>query len=169
MAVTNMPAVSIDNTIFFQIINFIILVYMFNRYLKAPLAKILTERKNKIVNDLEQAESSKKSAETMKTEMEETLKKARFEANEIIAQAERKAQDRYDALIKEGHVHRDKIISAAEHETIRMREELKKELTVSLRETAAMMAMEVLNKKMDDNTKNSLLDDFIDEVGEVKW
>ena len=169
MAVTNMPAVSIDINMFWQIINFIILIYMFNRYLKAPLAKILTERKNKIVNDLEQAESSKKSAETMKAEMEEILKKARFEANEIIAQAERKAQDRYDALIKEGHIHRDKIINAAENETIRMREELKKELTVSLRETAAMMAMEVLNKKMDDNTKNSLLDDFIDEVGEVKW
>ncbi|MGL4253217.1 MAG: F0F1 ATP synthase subunit B [Fusobacteriaceae bacterium] len=169
MVQTNMPAVSIDINMFWQIINFIVLMFMFNKYLKAPLAKILTDRKNTIVNDLEQAQEAKKSAETLKKEMEEVLKKSRIEANELIANAERKAQERYEALVKEGHSHRDKIIKSAELETVKMRDDLKKELTQSLRETAALMAMEVLNKKMDETEKNSLLDEFIDEVGEVKW
>lgn len=169
LAQTNMPAVSIDINMFWQIINFIILVFMFNKYLKAPLAKILTDRKNTIVNDLEQAQEAKKSAETLKKETEETLKKARTEANEMIATAERKAQERYDALVKEGHDHREKTIRSAEVETVKMREDLKKELTQSLRETAALMAMEILNKKMNETEKNSLVDEFIDEVGEVKW
>ncbi|MGL4980323.1 MAG: F0F1 ATP synthase subunit B [Fusobacteriaceae bacterium] len=169
MVQTNMPAVSIDVNMFWQIINFIILVFMFNKYLKAPLAKILTDRKNTIVNDLEQAQEAKKSAETLKKEMEEVLKKSRMEANDIISNAERKAQERYEILVKEGHTHRDKMIKSAEVETAKMKEDLKKELTQSLRETAALMAMEVLNKKMNDTEKNSLLDEFIDEVGEAKW
>ncbi|MGL4969263.1 MAG: ATP synthase F0 subunit B, partial [Fusobacteriaceae bacterium] len=84
MVQTNMPAVSIDINMFWQIINFIVLMFMFNKYLKAPLAKILTDRKNTIVNDLEQAQEAKKSAETLKKEMEEVLKKSRIEANELI-------------------------------------------------------------------------------------
>ncbi|MGL4403968.1 MAG: F0F1 ATP synthase subunit B [Fusobacteriaceae bacterium] len=169
MVQTNMPAVSIDINMFWQIINFIVLMFMFNKYLKAPLAKILSDRKNKIVNDLEQAQEAKKTAEALKKEMEETLKASRVEANEMIAKAERKAQERYEALVKEGHIHRDKMIKSAELETVKMKEDLKKELTQSLRETAALMAMEVLNKKMDETEKNSLLNEFIDEVGEVKW
>lgn len=164
-----MPAVSIDINMFWQIINFIILMFMFNKYLKAPLAKILADRKNKIVNDLEQAQESKKAASDLKKEMEELLKASRIEANEMVAKAERKAQERYEELVKEGHIHRDKIIKAAEVETVKMKEDLKKELTQSLRETAALMAMEVLNKKMNETEKNSLLDEFINEVGEVKW
>ncbi|MGL4867038.1 MAG: ATP synthase F0 subunit B, partial [Cetobacterium sp.] len=43
-----MPAVSIDINMFWQIINFFILVFIFNKYFKGPLAKLMDTRKEKI-------------------------------------------------------------------------------------------------------------------------
>lgn len=40
-----MPIISIDYTLFWQIINFFIIILIFNRYFKKPLAKIIKERK----------------------------------------------------------------------------------------------------------------------------
>lgn len=50
-----------------------------------------------------------------------------------------------------------------------MEESLKKELTNTLRQTAAMMAAELVAKNMNTETKDKLVNEFIDEVGEAKW
>ncbi|MGL5124268.1 MAG: F0F1 ATP synthase subunit B [Fusobacteriaceae bacterium] len=169
MALTNMSAVSIDINMAWQIINFIILVVIFNKYMKAPLAKILSSRREAIVNDLTQAEEAKKIAEINKKEIEELMKKARKDASDLIYNAEKKAAERQELILTDAKSQRDKILKAAELETQKLKEALKKDLTNSLRETAATMAAELLIKRMDKDMKNSLLDEFIEEVGEVKW
>lgn len=165
----NMPAVSIDINLFWQIINFVILMFIFNKYLKAPLKKVLEKRQEVVSNDLNSAKTAKVEAETLKNEIEVLMKKAQKDAMELIYTAEKKAATRYEDIVKEATIQRDKILKAAEIETQKMKETLKKELSNSLRETAAAMALELIGKKMDTKTQNSLLDEFIDEVGEAKW
>lgn len=169
MTPTMMPVVSIDINMLWQIINFGILMLIFKKYLRQPLSKLLSARKEAIAAEISEAQEAKKIAEQHKKEMEELLKNAKKEASSIINAAEKKAIEREETIIKEAHVHREKIIKAAEIERLKMEESLKKELTVSLRETAALMAAELVAKKMDSDTKNKLVDEFIDEVGEVKW
>lgn len=169
MVPTNMPAVSIDINLFWQIINFIVLMIIFNKYLKAPLGKVLASRKEAVVNELKTAEEAKLTALNERKEAEESLKKARKEASQIVITAEKRASERAETIVKEATTQRDKILKAAEVETHKMRENLKKELAVSLRETAAAMAAELLTKKIDTDKKSSLMDEFIDEVGEAKW
>ena len=165
----NMPAVLIDINLFWQIINFLILMLIFNKYLKAPLKKVLEKRQETVSNDLNNAKIAKTEAEALKLEIESLMKKAQKDAMELIYGAEKKAAIRYEDIIKEATSQRDKILKSAELETEKMKESLKKELSDSLRETAATMALELINKKMDKNTQSSLLDEFIDEVGEAKW
>lgn len=169
MAIDVMKPVQIDINLVWQIVNFLILVLIFNKYMKKPLNKILEERKSNIVKDLTSAEEARKSAESMKAEMEEALKKARIEAKEIVQNAEKRAFEREEVILKDAHAQRDKTLKAAEVEIEKMKVALKKELTDSVRETAAAMAAELISKKLDNPAKESLINDFINEVGEVKW
>ena len=169
MTPTTMPVVSIDINLFWQIINFTVLMFIFKKYLREPLSKLLTARKEAIANDLLQAEETKKIAEQNKKEMEEILKNAKKEASVIINTAEKKAIEREESILKDAHVQRDKIIRAAELEKVKMEESLKKELTNTLRQTAAMMAAELVAENMNTETKDKLVNEFIDEVGEAKW
>ena len=116
MTPTTMPVVSIDINLFWQIINFTVLMFIFKKYLSEPLSKLLTGRKDAIANDLLQAEETKKIAEQNKKEMEEILKNAKKEASVIINTAEKKAIEREESILKDAHVQRDKIIRAAELE-----------------------------------------------------
>ena len=69
-----MPAVSIDVNMFWQIINFFILVFVFNKYFKKPLGKMLEARKTKITSDLNDANANKEAAMKLQKEAEELLK-----------------------------------------------------------------------------------------------
>jgi F-type H+-transporting ATPase subunit b len=89
----NGKVVSIDINMFWQIINFFILVFVFNKYFKKPLGKMLDSRKKKITSDLSQAEDTKKAAIELQKESEEILRKAKIEANEILKTAEKKADE----------------------------------------------------------------------------
>lgn len=164
-----MKPVQIDINLVWQIINFLILVLIFNKYMKKPLNKILEERKNTIVKDLTAAEEANKTAQTMKVEMEEALKAAKNEAKEIIHTAEKKAFERQEAILKDAQAQRDKTLKAAEVEIEKMKVALKNELTATVRETAAAMAAEIVSKKLDSQAKDTLINEFISEVGEVKW
>lgn len=62
MAPTNMPAVSIDINMFWQIINFFILVFIFNKYFKAPLMKLMDTRKEKIAAEFSEAQKNNEDA-----------------------------------------------------------------------------------------------------------
>ena len=53
-----MPAISIDINMFWQIINFFILIVVFNKYFKKPLNKMLKERREQISGDLEEAKKN---------------------------------------------------------------------------------------------------------------
>lgn len=169
MTPTNMPVVSIDINMFWQIINFLILMVVFKKKLKEPLLKVIASRRATIAQEITDAEEKRKVAEQYKKEMEELLRNAKKEASNIINTAEKKAIEREENILREAHQNRDKIIKGAELERVKLEESLKKELTVSLRETAALMAAELVAKKLDSETKDKLVDEFIQEVGEVKW
>ena len=49
-------------TVFAQIINFLILIFLLKRFLYGPITRAMEERKKKIATAIEQADSAKKKA-----------------------------------------------------------------------------------------------------------
>ena len=72
----------------FQIINFLILLYLLNRFLTKPLSQFLTNRSESIKQNIEAAESSRTDAEKILKEQKELLKQAHQESQEIRKKAE---------------------------------------------------------------------------------
>jgi F-type H+-transporting ATPase subunit b len=164
----NGKVVSIDINMFWQIINFFILVFVFNKYFKKPLGKMLDSRKKKITSDLSQAEDTKKAAIELQKESEEILRKAKIEANEILKTAEKKADERREAILDEAKTQREKIIKTAEMEAIKMKSDAKEMLQEEVKVLAVKLAETLIKEKINSKIESTLIDEFIDEVGEEK-
>lgn len=162
MATNLMPVVSIDATLFWQIINFLILVYIFKRYFFKPMGEFLAKRQEIIANDLEAARQDKEASEVAKKEAEDTLKTAKKESNELLISAEKKAEDRKDVILKEAHAQREKMIKTGEAEVAKMKDQARKEMEKYAREAAADLA----EKLIADKTQSGLIDEAIAKVGE---
>ena len=164
----NGKVVSIDINMFWQIINFFILVFVFNKYFKKPLGRMLDSRKKKITSDLTQAEDTRKAAMELQKESEEILKKAKIEANEILKTAEKKADERREAILTEAKDQREKIIKSAEMEAFKMKTDAKEMLQEEVKVLAVKLAETLIKEKINSNIESTLIDEFIDEVGEEK-
>lgn len=167
MAAQTMPAISIDINMFWQIINFFILIVVFNKYFKKPLNKMLKERREQISGDLEEAKKNKEIADSEIEKARIILKEAKDEAHEIITNAEKKADERREEIIKSATFQRDKILKSAEIEVEKMKERARTEVKEDMQKIAIQLAEKIINEKLDSKKGSALVDNFIDEMGEL--
>ena len=163
-----MPVVSIDINMFWQIINFFILIVVFNKYMKNPLKRIIKERQTKIAQDVEEAKKDKEAAKETRQEAGEILKQARAEAHKIVALSEKKADERKEEILKEATVQRDKILKSAEVEVSKMKERAREVIREEMQTLAVQLAEKIITEKLDSKAGNLLIDDFINKVGDDK-
>jgi F-type H+-transporting ATPase subunit b len=157
-----MPAVSIDANLFWQIINFLILVVIFKNKFFKPMGEFLEKRKNLIKSEVDAAQTDKEAATKTRLEAEEALKAAKAESNKILVDAEKKAEERRDSILKEAHSLREKMIKSGEAEVEKMKDAARKELEKYARSMAADLAESIIASK----TSAELIDEAIDKVGE---
>ena len=73
-----MPAVGIDINLFWQIINFVILVFVFKKFFHKPLNDFLETRREKIAGELTQAKKDREEAVTLNEEAAKAIKEAKI-------------------------------------------------------------------------------------------
>lgn len=168
MTPTNMPAVSIDINLFWQIINFFVLVFIFNKYFKKPLMEIMRKRKEKIAEEISEAKKNNEESKLNKEEADKILKDSRVEASKIIQLAEKKAEERKETIISEAMAQRDKMIKTAEAEIEKMKQSARKELEKEMNKLAVSLAEKIIKENLNSDLTIALTDKFIDEVGEVR-
>lgn len=120
---------SFDPKIFlFSIINFCILFFLLKKFLFTPIYNILQERKNKIKESLLEVEQIKKEREHINAEKEQIIALAEKKSLEIAGQAEKMKKE----IIAKAKDEADKIIQASRDDIAREKEDLKKEMHVTL-------------------------------------
>lgn len=118
-------AIGLDWQMFiFQVIGFVILVWLMSKYVYPPLIKTIDERQAKIDAGNKAASVAEKKATEAKADIEKLLKQARADAADIVstakeeaaaaaALADTKAKARADHLIADAHEQVEKDIVAA--------------------------------------------------------
>ena len=106
--IKNMPVVAINLTLFWQMLNFVILVFIFKKFFFKPIAKIIEKRKQEISSNIENAQKDKESAHAMKLQAEKDIKDAKAESLKIITEALKKAEEAKEEIMKETHRQREK-------------------------------------------------------------
>jgi F-type H+-transporting ATPase subunit b len=163
-----MPAVGIDINLFWQIINFVILVFVFKKFFHKPLNEFLETRREKIAGELTQAKKDREEAVTLNEEAAKAIKEAKLEANRIISKAEKKADERKESILKSANSSREKMIATAEADIAKMQSQARKDLQIEATKLAAVLAEKLISEKMNNELGGNLLDQFIDEVGDTK-
>ncbi|HNW98418.1 MAG TPA: F0F1 ATP synthase subunit delta [Bacteroidales bacterium] len=154
-------------TVFAQVINFLILVWLLKRFLYKPILKAIAERENQITAKLKDAEAKKSEAEN---ERDEFLKKNREFAqqrndqwNQAVDEIKTKKQLLLEEALKESEALREKLKTT-------FKEEQKNLSLAIMRKTQAevfSIAGKILKELADDTLEQRIVSVFIKRLNDL--
>ena len=150
-----------------QIVNFVIILFLLNKLAVGPVTRILAERRARIEQGIKDAEQAHTDREQADQERVNALQEARREANEILARAQRVAQET-----------REQDIAATRAELERMRERATSEIEaekqralIDLRTEVVDLALaaagKVVGETMTGERQRRLVEEFLAEAPTV--
>lgn len=148
----------------FQVINFLILLFLLNRFLFKPVLARLDERSAKIGKGLEDAEAAARDRELARAEREAAVAEARKEAQEMIARATKIAEDSRTEIVAEARSEAEKVTQRAREEITAEKDRAMSELRAHVAELALAAATALVRKEMDGATQRRLVEDFLAEA-----
>ena len=145
-------------------------LFMFaSHFLFNPVRKMLSDRQEKIKNELENAAADQKSAAETRALYEEKLKQVGKEAEEILADARKRGMDNEARIIAQAKEDAAKIIDRAkveaELEKQKMADEVKREMIA----VASVMAARIVQANIDTNAQHQLIEETLKEIGDSTW
>lgn len=94
-----------------QIINFLILFFVFKKFLYKPILKVLKNRAQAISKGLEDAENAKRALEDAGVQKDKIIAKAALEAEKIIKDTRANAQGIREEILNKSRAEAEKIIA----------------------------------------------------------
>lgn len=134
-----------------------------------PARKLLSDRQNRIANEIEEAKEDKESAAALKAEYEAKLKDVDKEAETILAEARQKALKNEAKIIEEAKEEASRIIKRAQEEAELEKKHAMDDVKQEMITIASMMAKKVVTASMDVQIQSSLVDETLREMGESTW
>ena len=151
-------------TLLFQIINFLLLLWLLNRFLFKSVLRMLDERGKRISKGLEDAEAAARDRELARAEREAAMDEARKEAQTMIARATKISDDAKAEILAEAKAQAEKATSKARDEITAEKERAMAELRTHVAELALEAAGRLVRSEMDGPTQRRLVEDFLSEV-----
>ena len=135
---------------FWQTLIFISLIFLLKKFAWKPILEAINEREDGIKNALESAEQARKEMASLKSDNEETLKKARAERDSLLNEAREIKQRLIDDAKNEANVEAKKLISQAQ-ETIKSE---KNAAVLDLKKQVANLSIDIAEKVLKEKMSN---------------
>ena len=148
----------------FQVINFLLLLYILNRLLFKPLLARMDERSAKISKGLEDAEVAARDRELARAEREAAVAEARKEAAALIANANKIATDTRDDILTQARTDAEKVTERAREEINAEKEKAMAELRAQVADLALEAAGKLVRSDMNATTQRRLVEEFLAET-----
>lgn len=162
-----MNPIAFDWTLVAQILSFLVLFYILRRFAWNPLMDMMEERRNFIESNIAQAEKERQQAEQIKREYQEEMRKARQEAQEVIAKATKLSEERSAEILAGAHEEAEKIKKSALADIERERDLAIAQVKAQVADLSVSVAEKIIRKNLDAKTQEDLIEQFIQEVGEL--
>jgi F-type H+-transporting ATPase subunit b len=147
-----------------QILNFLVILYLLNRFAFKPLIHYMDERAARIAKGLENAEAAERDRELAQQEREAALADARKEGQAVIARATKIAEDSRAEILATAKAEAEKLVARAQEEITADREKAMTELREQVADLALAAAGKLVGSEMNAATQRRLVDDFLAEV-----
>ncbi|MCR4796973.1 MAG: F0F1 ATP synthase subunit B [Lachnospiraceae bacterium] len=134
-----------------------------------PVRKFMQDRTDKIAGELKDAENDKEEAAKLRAQYEEKLKAIDKEADEILAEARKKALQNETKIVNEAKEEAARIIANAHEQVVLEQKKVQDEMKQQMITVAALMAQKVVSRNIDTTLQDSLVDETLKEMGGSTW
>ncbi|MBT8886594.1 ATP synthase F0 subunit B [Lactobacillus delbrueckii subsp. bulgaricus] len=152
--------ISIINTLWYLIV-FSILLLAVKHYAWGPVKDMMEKRRQKVIDDLDQAASDRKKAETLANEREAALKNSRQEATQILSDAKSNAQKTGKQIVSEAMAEASAIREKAKADAAQAETEALNEAREEVADLSVTIAEKVIAKNLSAADQKDLVDQFI--------
>ena len=147
----------------FQIVNFLLLLYLLNRFLFKRVLRLLDERQTKISQGLEDAETAARDRELARAEREAALAEARREAEAMVQRAAKTAEATSAEILAEAKASAEQITTRAREEISAEKDRALAEIRGEVADLALEAAGKLIGAEMDAPTQRRLVKQFLSE------
>ena len=151
-----------------QIAAFLVLILLLRRFAYKPILGLLDERRNRILESMEQAEQIKKDNAAAAQRAQQIIAEAQGQTRDMLAQAQQMSQRTITAAQAEAREQREKLLADAhkqiEVDTQRAKDELRREVA----RLTVLAASKVIGKSLDTPDHYRLVDEALAEVEKTR-
>ncbi len=153
-------------TLVVTILNLFLQLFLIKKFLLDKVMAVLDQRRADADREITEAQQARQQAQTIKAAYEENMLRARAEAGDIIAQAQKTATTRGEEILHQ-----------AQEQVVRMKEKAARDIALEkkkalndakdeISEIAMAVAGKVIGRSLDSTDQSRLVNEFIDGLGE---
>ena len=154
-------------TIIFQILNLLLLMVLFKKYLFKPVTEILEKRQAEIEGHYQEAQQAETDAKAMKANYESKMAGARQEADRVIKTATESANAMSASIVEDARTQADQLKRRAHTEIDLERRRAFDEVKGELSGIALDIASQVIEREVNEKDHEAFINEFIKNVGEA--
>lgn len=152
-----------------QAIAVLLLFLALSYILYEPVKKILKDRQEKIKNELAAAATDMEEAAKLRADYENKLKDINKEADQILAEARKKALKKEQEIIADAHEEASRIVARANAEIELEKKKVKDEVKTEMIAIASAMAGKFVAETIDADKQDALITETLQEMGDQTW
>lgn len=164
-----MGLVTLDFTLLFQVVNTLILFGALTYVLFKPVKAMIEQRQNLISDQLDDAKEKNVEADTLIADYSGKIAAIEEQGRIMIHEASVKAENRGNEIIKAAEKEAELIKKRAEKEIEREKLKAVNELKEDIVSLSLLAASRILEKDIDQDQHKSLINQFLEEVGDTSW
>ncbi|HDM43336.1 MAG TPA: ATP synthase F0 subunit B [Firmicutes bacterium] len=153
----------------YQIVVFLIFVYLMYRFVYNPVIRMIDERRRKVEMEVEDAEKKIKDAETLKGQYEKKISEIHKEIEQMKKDAEFKANEIRNKIISDAQEEANRIIEYTKRRTEEERKRLMEDVRNYAVDLSIIVARKILEEKIDKKSDRRLAERFLDEMSGMQF
>lgn len=156
------------STVFFQTINFLVIVWILKRYLFAPVLSSMDKREKAIQSRLKEAEEARIEAEKEKKQLLKKIAEVENAKSDVIAEAHKKSEKEQALLIKYLNSEINAKKSAFDKQLVEEREALRMSISDIAGDVIVNTVSAALKDLANEDVQTVILENFIDKISKGK-
>lgn len=157
--------IQVNASLIIQVVNFLILLVVLNRFLYRPLLAALEGRSAAIRQQLAEAQAAREGAQRQLADFEERLRAGRAEAQVLRERALREAAETRERLTVEARQEAARLLEAAQSQIAQEVRRAKTELRTEVGTLAVQIAERLIRKSLRDEDHQRLVQEALARIG----
>lgn len=153
----------------FQIVNFLIFVWILKKYLYAPILKVISDRQQEIEKGLALKQKTEELQGNLAKEREQIVKEAQEEVQLLVERRKVEAEKLRNKIIAEARLEREAIIAQGKKDVQEIHREMEKEVQQEALNLATLLTEKILSSLLSEKKQHEIIQKELDKLSGAKF